>query len=116
MPATLAQIRKLALSLPETTEEAHFERTSFRVRGKIYVTANPGEPYVHVFVGEEHREPSLAVHGSCMQKLVWGGKAVGLRIHLKTVPMDAMKQLVIAAWQAKAPRNLLKSFGRNTSK
>ena len=80
MPATLARIRKFALSLPETTEEGHFDRTSFRVRGKIYVTANPHEPYVHVFVGEEHRERSLAVHGSCMEKLLWDGKVVGLRI------------------------------------
>lgn len=30
--------RKLALSFPETTEEAHFEKTSFRVRMKIFAT------------------------------------------------------------------------------
>lgn len=30
--------RKLALSFPETTEEPHFEKTSFRVRKKIFAT------------------------------------------------------------------------------
>ena len=31
-------LRKLALSFPEATEEAHFEKTSFRVRKKIFAT------------------------------------------------------------------------------
>lgn len=30
--------RKLALSFPETTEEPHFEKTSFRVEKKIFAT------------------------------------------------------------------------------
>lgn len=30
--------RKTALSYPETTEEPHFEKTSFRVRKKIFAT------------------------------------------------------------------------------
>jgi hypothetical protein len=35
---TLDTLRNLALSFPETTEEPHFERTSFRVRNKIFAT------------------------------------------------------------------------------
>ncbi len=31
-------LRKVALSLPETSEKPHFEKTSFRVRNKIFVT------------------------------------------------------------------------------
>ena len=34
----LQQIREIALSFPETTEEPHFEKTSFRVRKKIFAT------------------------------------------------------------------------------
>jgi predicted DNA-binding protein (MmcQ/YjbR family) len=30
--------RKLALSFPEATEEVHFEKTSFRVKKKIFAT------------------------------------------------------------------------------
>lgn len=51
---------------------------------EIFVTAKPTEPYIHVFVGEERREPALAMHSGCMEKLVWGGKVVGLRIALQT--------------------------------
>ena len=31
-------LREFALSLPETTEEPHFEKTSFRVKKKIFAT------------------------------------------------------------------------------
>ncbi len=35
---TIEQLRIFALSFPETTEEPHFEKTSFRVRKKIFAT------------------------------------------------------------------------------
>lgn len=35
---TMQTFKELALSFPETTEEAHFEKTSFRVKKKIFAT------------------------------------------------------------------------------
>ncbi len=35
---SIKTFRELALSFPETTEEAHFEKTSFRVKKKIFAT------------------------------------------------------------------------------
>jgi predicted DNA-binding protein (MmcQ/YjbR family) len=35
---TIDTFRKLALSFPEATEAPHFEKTSFRVRKKIFAT------------------------------------------------------------------------------
>jgi predicted DNA-binding protein (MmcQ/YjbR family) len=35
---TIETFRELALSFPETTEEPHFEKTSFRVKKKIFAT------------------------------------------------------------------------------
>ena len=35
---TIDIFRKLALALPETTEEPHFEKLSFRVKKKIFAT------------------------------------------------------------------------------
>lgn len=95
---TLTQVRQYALSLPDATEEPHFDRTSFRVRRKIFVTARPTEPFIHIFVGEEQREPALAMHADCMEKLLWGGKVVGLRVTLKKAPASTVKELIHAAW------------------
>src|SRR3954453_2129466 len=38
VPADLDTVRRLALALPETTEEDHHGRPSFRLRGKIFAT------------------------------------------------------------------------------
>ena len=35
---SINSFRKLALSFPEATEEPHFEKTSFRVKKKIFAT------------------------------------------------------------------------------
>ena len=102
----LAQVRKYALSLPEVTEEPHFDRTSFRVRGKIFVTARPAETHIHVFVPEEHREPALALHPGQVSKLLWGGKVVGLRVELADTAAGVVNDLVKRGWESKAPKAL----------
>ena len=38
---TTAEVRALALSFPEAIEAPHFDRASFRVRGKIFATLAP---------------------------------------------------------------------------
>src|SRR3990172_11550223 len=35
---TFETLRNLALSFPETTEEPHFEKTSFKIKNKIFAT------------------------------------------------------------------------------
>jgi len=102
----IEQVRKHALALAETTEEPHFQYSSFRVRGKIFVTVPPGEEHIHVFVGEEIREPALAVHSAFLEKLTWGSKVVGLRVALAKAPPAVVKQLIGQAWNNKAPKSL----------
>jgi hypothetical protein len=58
----LKQLRTYALSLPETSEEPHFNYNSFRVKGKIFVTVPPDEEFVHVFVDDEQRDTALALY------------------------------------------------------
>lgn len=38
---TLERLRELTLSFPETTEEQHFEKTSFSVKKKLFATYDP---------------------------------------------------------------------------
>jgi hypothetical protein len=102
----VAAIRKHALSLPEVTEEPHFDYTSFRVRGKIFATVPPDEKHVHVFVAEEHRKPFMAMYSTYICKLTWGKKVIGLRVALADAEPAVVKQLVSFAWQNKAPKSL----------
>lgn len=100
-------VRKFALSLPEATEAPHFEYSSFRVRGRIFATIPPDGLHLHIFVGDEDREPALELHGEFAHKLPWGGKVVGLRVVLAKAEPAAVKSLLLQAWRRKAPRALL---------
>ncbi len=105
-PSNLDQVRRYALSLPEVTEQPHFNYGSFRVRGKIFVTVPPDGQHLHVFVGEEQRELALAVHATFVEKLWWGGKVVGLRVDLAKADGKVVKELMHQAWTRKAPKKL----------
>lgn len=102
----LSSVRKYAMSLPEASEAPHFEYSSFRVRGKIFVTVPPGEAFVHVFAPEESREAAVAMHPEFVEKLTWGHKVVGVRIALAKASPEVVKSLVLAAWTHKAPKSI----------
>ncbi len=98
----MATVRRFALSLPEVTEQPHHEYASFRVRGRIFVTVPPSEDVIHVFVPDDDRERALAMYPQWTDKLLWGGKVVGLRVKLESAVPAAAKSLVRRAHDAKS--------------
>jgi len=98
-------VRRFALSLGEATEAPHHEYSSFRVRGRIFVTVPPQEDAIHVFVGEADREQALAMYPEWAEKLLWGGKVRGLRITLAPAAPAAVKALVRKAYDAHAGKH-----------
>jgi hypothetical protein len=109
----LAVVRKFAMALPEVTEEPHFHLTSFRVRGKIFVTAPPEETHLHVFVDDALRGPALAVHPDFIEPLLWGGNVRGLRIALAAAKPAVVENLVRAAWEGKSQKRSLAKSAKN---
>jgi hypothetical protein len=95
------------MKLPQVTEEPHFKYTSFRVCGRIFVTAPPDGRHIHIFVPDEQREQALATHPEFLEKLLWGKKVVGLRVLLAAASPAVVHQLVSQAWASKAPKRLL---------
>ena len=100
----LAQVRLHAKSLQDVTEEPHHQFSSFRVKGKIFVTIPPDEEHIHVFVDEADRERALLLYPEFVEKLLWGGRVVGLRIALAAAKPALVKALVTSAWVNKAPK------------
>lgn len=101
----------MALALPEVTETPHFERTSFRIRSKIFATALPDQPFLNVMVGDAVREPVLAAHAESVSKLLWGEKVVGLQVDLRSASNDLVGELLREAWKEKAPKSLVVKNG-----
>jgi hypothetical protein len=97
------------MSLAEVSEQPHHHFGSFRVRGKIFVTVPPEQEHIHVFVSEPQRDRALAMYPEFTEKLLWGGKVVGLRVSLGKAYASVVKSLVRQAWELKAPKGLVRS-------
>ena len=102
MAISLQSVRKLALSLPDTTEEPHHHFGSFRVRGKIFVTIPPGEQLLHIFLPDTEREHALAMDPEFLEPVVWGTKVLGVRAHLPQARASTVKALVQQAYKFKS--------------
>jgi hypothetical protein len=105
-------VRKYAMSLVAVTEEPHHNYSSFRVRGKIFVTIPPDEQLIHVFVGEEDREPALAMYPDFIEKLLWGAKVLGLRVSLATAKPAVVKSLVGKAYETRVQKDARPKLSR----
>ena len=106
----IAGVRRLALALPEASEEPHFHLTSFRVKGKIFATVAPDGSYMNVFVDDAQRELMVTVDPKAYESLKWG-KIAYLHVHIAAAKAKDVKTLLRAAWERKAPKNLLAQHG-----
>jgi len=107
----MADVRRLALSLPEVTEEPHFHLSSFRVKGKIFTTVLPEETHLNVFVDGAELEVLPAAQPKAYEKLYWGKRVAGLRVTLAAAKPDDVKGLIRTAWRRKAPKKLAAALG-----
>ena len=105
-PVNAEAVRRLALALPEATEEPHFHLTSFRVKGKIFATVAPDGSYLNVFVDDEQREIMVRVDPKAYETLMWG-KSGYLHVHLKNAKTRDVETLLRSAWERKAPKRLV---------
>lgn len=106
----IAEVRWLALALPEATEAPHFDRTSFRVRNKIFATVDPDGSGMNIFVDDEQREIMVKVDSKAYETRMWG-KSGYLHVHLAKAKARDVEALLHSAWQRKAPKKLVAQSG-----
>jgi len=102
----LDSARVFALSLPGSTEEPHFDMSSFRVRGKIFATVPPDEGHLHVFVDEGEVHAAVAEDPAAFEPLLWGQRLRGLRVRVAAVPNHRVAELLEESWRRRAPARL----------
>jgi hypothetical protein len=111
----LSHARAFALSLPGTSEEPHFDMTSFRVKGKIFATAPADETRLHIFVNESEVAATVAEQPGAelpraFEPLLWGQQVRGLRVPLAAAQDDRVRELLADAWRRRAGRRLAAEF------
>src|SRR5262249_1365498 len=92
---------------PVSTEEPHFDMSSFRVRGKIFATVPPDEGHLHVFVDEGEVHAAVAEDPAAFEPLLWGQRLQGLRVRVAAAPNHRVAELLEEAWGRRAPARLV---------
>ena len=102
---TLAEARRLALALPETTEEDHHGITSFRVRNKIFATVPDGH-HVRVMLDADATRAAVSDDPDAFAELWWGKKLSGVTVALASADHRRVTELLEEAWRRVAPKRL----------
>jgi predicted DNA-binding protein (MmcQ/YjbR family) len=104
---TFAALKKLALSFPETTEEPHFEKTSFRVKNKIFATFDHKNKLVCIKLSEIDQSVFSSADRTNIYPVEnkWG-KQGWTFIQLENVNKDLFIDAVTTAYCEVAPKKL----------
>ncbi|NBW38203.1 MAG: MmcQ/YjbR family DNA-binding protein [Cytophagia bacterium] len=100
-------VRKLALSFPETTETPHFEKTSFRVKTKIFATYDEKNKRLCIKLSEIDQHVFSSANKTIVYPLdnKWGKQGWTL-IEMKKVKKDLVTDALTTAYCEVAPKKL----------
>ncbi|GAB4034560.1 MmcQ/YjbR family DNA-binding protein [Spirosoma jeollabukense] len=103
----LETIRHMALSLPETSEQTHIDKPSFKVGKKIFATYNGKENRVCVKLSEIDQDVFSSFDTSIIYPVPnkWGKQGWTL-INLHKVPEETLVDALAMAYCEVAPKKL----------
>lgn len=107
---TIAQVRKLALALPEAEESSHFGQPDFRVRGKIFADVSPDGSYATLKMTPELQAMMLSARPEAFFPAAgYWGRQGWTRYHMSKVQPGELQGLLEEAWLLVAPKRLAAS-------
>jgi predicted DNA-binding protein (MmcQ/YjbR family) len=111
---TIETFRKLAFSFPEATEEPHFEKTSFRVKKKIFATYDDKLKRACIKLSEIDQDVFSSADKSIIYALdnKWGKQGWTL-IEMEKVHKDLFEDALITAYCEVAPKKLTEQVRPN---
>lgn len=104
---TLDALRKIALALPESSEEPHFEKTSFRVKGKIFATVDITNKQACLKLSEIEQDVFASADRTIIYPVTnkWGKQGWTI-IEMEQVNMDLITDAITSAYCNVAPKKL----------
>src|SRR5262249_3028376 len=110
--ATEKDVRRIALSLPETTEKPWFNTPGFRVKDKGFLRIrSEAEGGLVVFVADLGEKEAMlqADPKKFFTTPHYDGYPTALW-HLKAVGVKELRELITESWRLKAPKRVLKQY------
>jgi len=110
--ASVDDVRRIALSLPETTEKPWHGTPGFRVKDKSFLRVRTeAEGGLVVFVEDlEEKDALLASDPAVFFTTTHYDGHPAVLVHLDAVSLDQLEELVTDSWRLKAPARVLQAF------
>lgn len=111
--ATQADVRRIALWLPETTEKPWFNTPGFRVKDKAFLRIRTeAKGGLVVFVADlEEKEALLASDSKKFFTTPHYNGYPTVLVNLKAVGVRELRELIVESWRTKAPKRVLQKYG-----
>ena len=103
---TVADVRRIALSLPEATEQETWGDTTFRVRGKIFAIVGPNGTAASVKASPDDQAALVGSDAATFQPSAYTGRFGWVTVDLSRVQHAMLEQLIREAWLRTAPKRL----------
>lgn len=103
---TVEEARRLALSLPESSELDHHGRPSFRVAGRIFATLWDPD-HMNVMLDEPGIRTAIEADPGACTEVWWGRRLAAVRVDLRAATPTLVGELLADAWERKAPTRLV---------
>jgi hypothetical protein len=108
---TEEDIRRVALSLPGSTEKAYNRLPSFRVRGTLFLRIHePPDAFFVRCASLEHRDELLQAGPGTFFITPHYDRYPAVLVRLSQLDLDEMTELVTEAWRLCAPKRMLASY------
>ncbi|MFB9278116.1 MmcQ/YjbR family DNA-binding protein [Cohnella cellulosilytica] len=105
---TTDELRRLALELPEAEEQMHWDKPSYRVRGKIFAVEQPDGVTALLKMSLEEREAQVTLAPDIFGIPEKYATLAYVFVRLDRIERDELRSLLVGAWKQVAPKSLLK--------
>jgi len=111
MAVTVAQVRTIALGLPETAEVVTWGTDlTWRVRDKIFAMGAPESPNVSVKCSKEEQFELIAMAPDTYSFAAYVGRFGWVTVALASADAGELRDLIVEAWRRTAPKTLVKAY------
>jgi hypothetical protein len=104
-------VRRIALSLPETVEKEAWSMPTFRVAGKMYITVPDDETSVAVRCPRHERTELIAAEPEKFWVPPHEAPSAWVRVRLAALEdLAELRDILVDSWRQAAPDRLLESY------
>ena len=103
-------VRKMALAMPEATEQESWETPTFRVRKKIFAMLSDDERSVWVKSTHDEQRALTSMDPATYFVPPYVGPSGWVGVRFSGADREELHELIIEAWRMTAPKRLVSSF------